>query len=101
MIVIFSAHAKAQLREMRSYIARESGYPERANAYVQRIVVFCKKLDMFPERGTRRDDIFSGLRVIGFEGRVIIAFYVMEEEVLIEGIFYGGQDIDAFYSDET
>jgi len=100
VIVKFSEQAKTQLRELRRYIARQSGYPERATAYVKRIVGFCRTLDSFPERGTRCDDIFSGLRLIGFEGRVMIAFVVMETEVVIEGIFYGGQNIEAFYSDE-
>jgi plasmid stabilization system protein ParE len=49
----------------------------------------------FPERGTRRDDLLPGLRTIGFERRVTIAFVVTPDTVLIEGIYYGGQDFEA------
>ncbi len=47
---------------------------------------------MFPNRGTSHDDVLPGLRVVGFERRVTIAFIVTDEAVLIEGVFYGGQD---------
>jgi toxin ParE1/3/4 len=37
--------------------------------------------------GMARDDLLPGLRVIGFERRITIAFVVTEAVVLIEGIF--------------
>jgi hypothetical protein len=40
------------------------------------------------------------LRTTGFERRATIAFVVTAEAVLIEGIFYGGQDFEAFFHDE-
>ncbi len=49
---------------------------------------------MFPERGRRRDDILPGLRVTRFERRVTIAYLVTADAVLIEGVFYGGQDFE-------
>jgi toxin ParE1/3/4 len=39
-----------------------------------------------------RDDIRPGLRVVGFERRVTIAFAVGEAGVTIVRVFYGGQD---------
>ncbi|MGH6754736.1 MAG: hypothetical protein ACREDP_21480 [Bradyrhizobium sp.] len=48
----------------------------------------------------RRDDLFPGLRTIGFERRVTIAFVVTADMVLIEGIFYGGQDFEASFRDD-
>src|SRR5262249_45577471 len=47
-----------------------------------------------PERGTRRDDIHAGIRTMGFERRATIVFRVMENEVVIVRIFYGGQDYE-------
>ncbi len=44
----------------------------------------------------QRDDILEGLRTIGFERRVTIAFLTTVDRVLIEGIFYGGQDFESF-----
>jgi toxin ParE1/3/4 len=82
MKIRYSEEADQQLRELRRFIARESGYPQRAKNYVKRILSFCRKLENFPQRGTRRDDIVPDLRMIGFEGRVTIVFYVMEHEVL-------------------
>jgi plasmid stabilization system protein ParE len=67
----------------------------RADGYINRIVDFCKGFTTFPLRGTQRDDILPGLRVTGFERRVTIAFTVTPGAVLIEGVFYGGQDFEA------
>lgn len=100
MRVKFTPFAERQLDELHRYITLASGYESRADAYIERIVAFCLKLETFPQRGHRADDILAGLRLIGFERRATIAFIIHEEVVLIEGIFYGGQDIEAFYSDE-
>ncbi|MDZ4366104.1 MAG: type II toxin-antitoxin system RelE/ParE family toxin [Afipia sp.] len=48
---------------------------------------------MFPERGTRRDDLSPGLRIVGFERRVTIAFVVEEDEVIVLNILYGGREL--------
>jgi toxin ParE1/3/4 len=37
------------------------------------------------------------LRLIGFERRVMIAFKVEPDLILIEGIFYGGQDFETAF----
>lgn len=42
----------------------------------------------------RRDDLFPGLRVVGFERRVTIAFHVGADTVTFLRILYGGRDID-------
>jgi plasmid stabilization system protein ParE len=56
-----------------------------------------KLLKTFPQRGHKRDDVLPGLRIIGFERRVTIAFVVTADAVLIEGILYGGRDIPAAF----
>jgi toxin ParE1/3/4 len=91
--VIFTPLAERQLDRLHDYIARQAN-EERADGYVGRIIDFCTGFATFPERGTQRDDILPGLRVTGFEGRVTIAFLITAEAVLIEGIFYGGQDFE-------
>ncbi len=48
-----------------------------------------------PERGTRRDDLFPGLRTVGFERRVTIAFRVLDQQVEIVTIAYGGRNFEA------
>ncbi|MEM5501433.1 hypothetical protein WNY59_07505 [Ahrensia kielensis] len=39
-----------------------------------------------------RDDIRSGLRIVGFEKRLTIAFIVSNTNVTILRIFYGGKN---------
>jgi toxin ParE1/3/4 len=73
----------------------------RADAFVARILDACHALDVFPERGTRRDDLFPGLRVIGVRRQATIAFTVERDQVVIQGILGRGQDIGrAFGSDD-
>ena len=94
MRVVLTDEAEQQLDEIYRFIAARS-YKERAAAYVGRILAQCARLEHFPERGTRRDDIRPGLRTIGFERRVTIGFTVEPDAVVIHGILYGGQDIEA------
>ena len=48
--------------------------------------------DVASERGTLHDGIRPGLRTVGFEQRVIIAFTVTDEQAIILGFYYGGQN---------
>ena len=89
--VSFRPRAEADLLALYEYIAEQGG-TALAGAYVERIETACLDLATFPQRGTRRDDIRPGLRTIGFERRPTIAFQVLENEVVILRIFYGGQD---------
>jgi toxin ParE1/3/4 len=91
--VIFSPRAERQLDAVYSYIA-EHGGEERAEGYISGIVAFCQRLSLFPERGTKRDDLRPGLRIVGYAKRVTVAFSVKGDRVMIHGIFYGGQDYD-------
>jgi len=63
-----------------------------ADRYDQRLRAFCESLEYASERGTRRDDVRPGLRVVGFERRVTVAFSVEPARVLILRVFYGGAD---------
>jgi hypothetical protein len=84
--VILTPLAERHVDQLHEYITTQvSG--DRADSYVSRIVEF--------------RDILPGLRVAGFERRVTIAFVVMTDSVLIEGIYYGGQDFEAAVRDQT
>lgn len=91
--ISFRPQAEADLFGLYRYIAEEAG-PAVAGNYIERIEAACMALETFPERGTRRDDIRPGLRTMGFERRATIVFQVMESEVVIVRIFYGGQDYE-------
>jgi toxin ParE1/3/4 len=84
--------AKRQLDELYDYIATQ-GDPVTAFGYVQRIQAFCMGFSTFPERGTVRDDIRPGLRLVGFERRVTVAFKVEPDEVRIISILYAGRQL--------
>jgi toxin ParE1/3/4 len=86
--------AQADLFALYAYIAEESGH-ERAGIYISRIEKACMGLGTFPTRGTRRNDIAPGLRTIGFERRMTIAFRVLAEAVEIVTIAYAGRDFES------
>lgn len=91
--VTFRRSAERDLFRLYDYIASESS-PEVAGGFVDRIEEACLALETFPERGTCRDDIRPGLRLVGFERRATIIFQVKRSEVVIVRILYGGQDYE-------
>ncbi len=97
--VRFSLEAIADLQNMYDYIAPRGG-KQVAAAYVARINQRCLGLSTFPERGTRRDDIWPGLRLLGFERRVTLAIEVTPEEVRIVRVFGRGQDVETLLRGE-
>jgi toxin ParE1/3/4 len=89
--VRFRPTAEADLIEIYDYIAQDS--PGNALAFIRRIRAHCEELRDFPERGRRRDDISPGMRIMGFERRVLIAFRLVGRHVEIVRILYGGRDL--------
>ena len=91
--IVFRPQAEEDLLSLYRYIAEGAGVI-RAGAYIERIEAACMSLRSFPERGTRRDDLVSGLRTIGFERRATIAFRVLADTVEIVTIAYGGRNFE-------
>ncbi len=89
----FSPEALADLVDLYDYIAPRSG-DANAIGYIERIETFCQSLTIFPERGTRRDDLRPGMRLLAFERTAIIAIAVDEKAVTILRVLYGGRDVD-------
>lgn len=87
--VIYAAKAGDDLDWIYETVADASS-PFTADRYDQRIRAFCENLDYGSERGSRRDDLRQGLRIIGFERRVTVAFIVEPHQVVILRVFYGG-----------
>lgn len=91
--VVFRPQAEADLIGLYEYIAERSGH-RIAGGYIDRIEEACMALATFPKRGRRRDDVLPGLRTIGFERRVTIAFRVLESQVEIVTIAYAGRNFE-------
>ncbi len=89
--VVFSEEARLNLIDLYNWLL-ENTEPETALSYIERLEEYCLDFDIASERGECRDDIRPGLRVVGFEKRIAIAFTVEEEQVIILRLFYGGQD---------
>lgn len=83
--------AADDLKAIYTYI-RDQASPEVARRYVGRITTYLNGFDVFPERETRRDDLYPGLRNVGFERRVTIAFFVEGDEVIVSNVLYGGRE---------
>ena len=89
--VIFSPEATNDLLALYDWIADAAG-PETAISYIDRLEAYCRDFITASERGHRRDDIREGLRVVGFERRITIAFTVDTDRVTILRLFYAGRD---------
>jgi toxin ParE1/3/4 len=94
--VIFDEAAEDDLRMIGEWIAERASV-ETAIGYVERLRSYCRGFDIFPARGTLRDDLEPGLRTIGFERRVLIAFKVYQTTVVILRVLYGGRDLGAVF----
>lgn len=96
-VVVFSLKAEAELLELYEWIAAAAS-ADVAFGYVTRIEAFCQRLGIASERGLSRDDIRPGLRILGFERRMTIAFIVEPDRVVILRLFYGGRDWETLLS---
>ncbi len=90
--VRLSPEAETDLVHIHGYVEKHSGSTVTADRYIERIAGFLSSFEVFPERGTVRDDVRSGLRIIGFERTISIAFVVEKDDVIILHILAGGQE---------
>jgi toxin ParE1/3/4 len=94
--VVFSPEAQDDLFSLYDHIAGQSGHP-RAIGYINRIEKYCLGFELAGERGSRRDDLRPGMRIVGFERRVTIGFHVDDATVTIDRIFYAGRDVERIF----
>ncbi len=97
--VIQSETANRDIVTIYFRIAEMAGH-SIAERYVNRIETYLSNFNLASERGTRRDELMPGLRIIGFERRVTIAFTVDENQVTILRVFYGGKDWQDDWQDD-
>jgi toxin ParE1/3/4 len=89
--VILSPAAERDLNGIYRWVATGAG-PSTALAYVFRIERYLTNLDLGSERGTSRDDVRAGLRIVGFERSLTIAFIAEEQHVTVLRIFRRGRN---------
>ncbi|MGV2166922.1 type II toxin-antitoxin system RelE/ParE family toxin [Agrobacterium sp. 16-172Ci] len=92
-VVRLSPEAQADLVHIHQNIASKSGSSAVADRYIDRIGIFLSTLNVFPERGTVRNELRVGLRIIGFERSVSVAF-VVEQDVVVLRLLAKGQEFD-------
>ncbi len=90
--VNFHPRAEKDLFNLYNYISDNSG-PDRATAFLREIQSYCLGFSTFPHRGIIRDDIATGVRVVGFKRIGSIVFTVIDDSVIIIGLFYRGRRI--------
>jgi toxin ParE1/3/4 len=71
----------------------EQGNPINALRYIERIGAKCDSLATFPLRGKSLESLRSGLRLVGFERKVTIAFAIVGDTVRIVRVLSHGKDI--------
>ena len=96
--VVYAPEAEGDLLSLFDHIA-DAASEAVAAGYLGRIKVWLEGFSTASERGTRRDDIRPGLRIIGFERRLTVAFTVTEDTVVIQRVFSGGQNWGARLED--
>ena len=100
--LFYRPEARADLAKLYDYIVEQSSSHDRAHGYIRRIQASCEKLKTFPEVGRLRDDLRPGVRILGFERRVVIVYMVLSSgDVEIGRVLYGGRDYETLISDEN
>lgn len=97
--VVWREEALSDLSDIYRFIAEQSGYPEQAWRFFQRIQGRCARIGDVPHGGRPRDDLAIGLRTVPFERVAIIAYVVESDTVRVTNVFYGGRDYEALYRD--
>jgi toxin ParE1/3/4 len=95
--VVLREGAVSDLTEIYRYITDQSGYPEQAWRFVQRIRTRCERIGDVPHGGRPRDGLAPGLRTVPFERSAVIAYMVEDHQVRVTNVFYGGRDYEALY----
>ena len=97
--LVYRRLALADLDAIYDFI--ETDNPRRAASFVQDIRDRCRPLCAHPRLGRPRDDLGSGIRLLPILGRVVDAYRITPETVLVTRIFYGGRDYETILKHET
>ena len=85
--VIWRPEARNDLYQIYDWIADRAD-AATAFAYTSRIESFVERLSHFPNRGTPRFHLAAGLRTVTFERRIIIAYRVKGQQVIVARLIH-------------
>jgi plasmid stabilization system protein ParE len=91
--VYYSPRAQQDILAIHDYIAVRAG-DGIASDYVLKLRTWCDRLDLFPYRGTARDDVRQGLRTMSYRRKATIAFVIGANEVVILSVIARGRDVE-------
>lgn len=89
--VVLSRTALNDLARIGRWIT-EAGAPQTGQRYVARIKERLAGLGDAPEAGRPYGFADPGLRIIGYERRIMIAYRVEKTRIIVVRVFYGGQN---------
>lgn len=94
--VVLAPEAGDDLTELYDWIAGRAS-PQVAMGYLERVEAFLGGLSVGSERGHLRGDVRPGLRIVGFERRLTVAFTVEEDTVTVLRVFTAGRDWESSF----
>lgn len=98
----YTPEAQQQLNELDAWITK-SASGEIAQHFVSTIFDHIDSILVFPRAGLARDDIRPGMRTSTLKKKTLVAYGIDESSgelvVNILGVFHGGQDWEAAFSE--
>jgi toxin ParE1/3/4 len=88
--------ALQDIREIYLWVAEASGSKPLAEKFIDRIFNRIDELESFPLIGVARSDLGDGLRHLVFEGKALIIYRVMDQDVHVTNVLYRGRDTADF-----
>lgn len=92
--VVFRKTASRDIEDIYWMIFGEFNDSRAAYKITQKIKAACSKLDIFPERGLRRDFLPAKYRTISIDRQFMIVYQINDTTVEIKKIYYSGRDFE-------
>ena len=89
--VELAASARIDLADLEASLSIAAG-PRVSRNYLSRVRRFLSGLATAAERGRRADDIIPGLRIVGFERSLVVAYVVEDQRVVVLALRRAGWD---------
>lgn len=88
-----STRARVDLLDLWDYVARESGFPDRADSLVLRIRGVCQQIADFPGIGTRREELAPGMRSFPVPPFLILYRIPGDDSIEVLRVVHGARDL--------